>query len=83
MRITLARQAGRWGFFFWAAVGFLMSFGTLAILSSGIGATCLVIALIAAVDASRLPTVWATVGAVLVAIGTGPFWWLRCRGTGG
>lgn len=100
-----ARHERDWGFFYWAAVGFLMSLGTLAILSigfpffvlgllllviglwrapgwpadlgipAGIGATCLLIAVIG----PFAPTIWALVGSVLVVTGAGTFWWLRCR----
>jgi len=109
----MATPHGRdWGFFYWAAVGFLMSFGAIAILSigfpffalgllllvvgvfrgprwpadlgipAGIGVTCIIIALIAALDRGRSPTVWAAVGAALVTLGAGAFWWLRCRRIG-
>jgi hypothetical protein len=104
-----SRHDRDWGFLYWTAVGFLMSFGVIAILSigfpffalglvllvvglwrgprwpadlgllSGIGASCLLIALIQVFVGSLDPTVWTAVGATLVALGAGPFWWLRCR----
>ncbi len=48
-------------------------------LLAGAGLVCLVIALISAIAGDISPTVWAAVGASLVAVSSASFWWLRCR----
>jgi len=48
-------------------------------LAAGAGAVCLVIASINAISGELSPTIWASVGTVLIAGPTFLFWWLRCR----
>jgi hypothetical protein len=48
-------------------------------LLAGAGTVCLVIAVINAISGDLSPTIWASIGVVLVAISSGAFWWLRCR----
>jgi hypothetical protein len=45
-------------------------------LLAGLGAVCLVIALLGAVAG---PALWGVSGLALAAVGSGAFWWLRCR----
>jgi hypothetical protein len=98
-----------WGFFYWAAVGFLLCFGFVTGFSiglpffwlgmillirgiwrgppwpadlglpAGIGAACLVLAIIIAANDDLSPRVWTTVGIALATAPTALFWWLRCR----
>ena len=46
---------------------------------AGVGATCLLVAALAAAGGGRSPNVWALVGLALTAGSAGGFWWLRCR----
>jgi len=46
---------------------------------TGAGTVCLVIGLINAISGDLSPTVWLSIGAVLVATSSGAFWWMRCR----
>jgi len=48
-------------------------------LLAGVGSMCLTIAVINAIGDGLDPTVWAIVGAALVAGSSLAFWWLRCR----
>jgi hypothetical protein len=48
-------------------------------LLTGAETACLVVAVINTISGDLSPTIWATVGAGLVAISAGGFWWLRCR----
>ena len=105
----MERPAHDWGFFYWAAVGFLLCFGFVTGFSiglpffwlgiawfvyglrfgptwpadlglpAGIGAACLVLAVIIAANDDLSPTIWASAGLALTAAPTGLFWWLRCR----
>lgn len=46
---------------------------------AGVGATCLLIALISALSGDISPYVWAIVGTALIGSSTAVFWQLRCR----